>query len=347
MSNQTGPFASTIKAARIALILTLVVMGLACLAAVADTVVEAFGDNADFNRIVRDVVSAVGTLVIAAWALVAFGLVRVLIANEVAVYNTANRLERLDGTVKKNTDLLKQLHALAKLSDGPKSLLCRADEMDAFREAIHHDLTTEDYDSVSELINKIEEIPGYAAEAKILRAEAVDYQDSSMEQKVQAAVSRVERFIGECDWARALGEAQRLGGLFGGNETITELPAKIHIARAKHKRDLLQAYGEATRKNDVDRSIELLKELDAYLTPQEAGALSESARGVFKARLNNLGVQFAIYVEDQQWADAIAAGQQIVREFPNSRMAQEVKQKTATLQARADAASTADTPSKS
>ena len=338
MPNPTGPFASTIKASRIALILTLIIMGLACLASITDAVMEALSENPEFNLIVRRAVLAVGTLVVAAWAIVAFGLVRVLIANEVAVYNTASRLERLDTATKKNNDLLKQLHSLAKLSDGPRSLLCRGDEMEAFREAIHHGLTSEDYDAVSDLISKIEAMPGYAAEAKILRAEAVDYQDSSMEQKVQAAVARVERFIEQCDWARALREAQRLGGLFGGNETIAELPKTIHIARTTHKRDLLQAYGEATRKNDVDRSIELLKELDAYLTPQEASALSESARGVFKARLNNLGVQFAIYVEDEQWADAIAAGQQIVREFPNSRMAEEVKQKTATLEARADAA---------
>jgi hypothetical protein len=338
MANQTGPFASTTKASRIALILTLVVMGLACLAALTDVVLEAFSESPDLELIIPRAVFAVGTLVVAAWALVAFGLVRVMIANEVANYNSASRLERLDTAIKKNNDQLKQLHAMAKLSDGPKSLLCRPDEMEAFREAIHRGLTTEDYDGVSELITKIEELPGYAAEAKVLRAEAVDYQDSSMEQKVQAAVARVQRFVEQCDWGRALQEAQRLGGLFGGNETISELPKKIHIARAKHKRDLLQAYGEATRKNDVDRSIELLKELDAYLTPQEASALSESARGVFKARLNNLGVQFAIYVEDEQWADAIAAGQQIVREFPNSRMAQEVKQKTATLEARAESA---------
>ena len=344
MSNQTGPFASTTRAARIALILTLVVMGLACLGSLADMILEAISDSPDVDRIVGSATAAVGSLVIAGWAIVGFGLVRVLIANEVAVYNGASRLERLDGATKKNTDLLRQLLALAKLSDGTKSLLCRGDEMEAFRETIHHSLTAEDYDAVSELLARIEKIPGYEAEVKALRAEAVEYQDSSMEQKVQAAVSRVERFIGECDWARALQEAQRLDGLFGGNETISELPKQVHIARAKHKRDLLQAYGEATRKNDVDRSIELLKELDVYLTPQEASALSESARGVFKARLNNLGVQFAIYVEDEQWAQAIAAGQQIVREFPNSRMAQEVKQKMGTLQSRADAAANADKP---
>ena len=85
---------------------------------------------------------------------------------------------------------------------------------------------------------------------------------------------------------------------------------------------MLQSYGEAVRKKDVDRSIELLHELDIYLTPQEAAALQESARGVFRAKLHQMGVQFAICVTDERWSEAIRAGEDIVREFPNPRMAQ-------------------------
>jgi len=178
-------------------------------------------------------------------------------------------------------------------------------------------------------------VVGYESEARRLLQEVDDYRNATTEQKVQAAINRVESLIEARDWTRALRETQRLGGLFADNAKIAGLPRRIHLARTKHKRDLLQAYGEATRKNDVDRSIDLLRELDAYLTPQEAAALSESARGVFKARLSNLGVQFAIYVEDEQWTQAIAAGQEIIREFPNSRMAQEVREKIPVLQARA------------
>ena len=84
---------------------------------------------------------------------------------------------------------------------------------------------------------------------------------------------------------------------------------------------------EAVRVNDVERSIELLKELDKYLTPQEGAALAESARDVFKKKLHNLGVQFAIAVADQNWSFAVATGEEIVKEYPNSRMAREVHEK--------------------
>jgi len=38
-------------------------------------------------------------------------------------------------------------------------------------------------------------------------------------------------------------------------------------------------------------------------------------------------VQFAISVNAQQWDEAVSAGQEIIREFPTSRMAQEVRGK--------------------
>ena len=112
-------------------------------------------------------------------------------------------------------------------------------------------------------------------------------------------------------------------------------------AQARHKRDLLAAYGEAVRNGDIDRSIELLRDLDKYLTPQEGAAMEESARGVFRAKLHNLGVQFSIRVTEEQWREAVQIGRQIVEEYPNSRMAQEVRMKMETLQALAEKGKTA------
>jgi hypothetical protein len=125
---------------------------------------------------------------------------------------------------------------------------------------------------------------------------------------------------------------QRLLKTMGENPKIRALPEMVREAQTNHKRDLLKTYGEAVKNGDVDKSIELLRELDKYLTPQEGAALEESARGMFRAKLHNLGVQFAIRVTEEQWADALSIGRQIVAEYPNSRMAQEVQLKLETLQ---------------
>ena len=75
--------------------------------------------------------------------------------------------------------------------------------------------------------------------------------------------------------------------------------------------------------------------MDNYLTPTEAAALEESARDVFRARLHNMGVQFSLFVTEQAWHKALKLGKEIIREYPNSRMAEEVRQKIDTLKQRA------------
>jgi len=193
----------------------------------------------------------------------------------------------------------------------------------------------QDYTTAAALIDGLETRFGYADEAARLREEMEQTKRATLEEKIDAAVGRIQQIIDQRNWSLAMRESRRILRLFPENPKVASLPERIERARARHKRELLQEYGEAVRKNDVDRSIDLLKELDLYLTPQEGAALQESARGVFKAKLHNLGVRFAIAVTDQQWAEAVRTGEEIIQEFPNSRMATEVRQKLDVLRGRA------------
>jgi hypothetical protein len=61
-------------------------------------------------------------------------------------------------------------------------------------------------------------------------------------------------------------------------------------------------------------------------------ALQEAARDVFRTKLHNLGVQFAIAVTEKQWIGALEIGQQIINDFPNSKMCEEIRGKLDILQ---------------
>ena len=78
-----------------------------------------------------------------------------------------------------------------------------------------------------------------------------------------------------------------------------------------------------------------LKELDQYLSPAEAKALQASARDVFKDKLLQLGVQFRFAVTEKRWHDALTIGMEIIHDFPNARMAGEVREALDTLRQRA------------
>ncbi|MEM8783700.1 MAG: hypothetical protein AAGE65_12715, partial [Planctomycetota bacterium] len=74
-----------------------------------------------------------------------------------------------------------------------------------------------------------------------------------------------------------------------------------------------------------DGAMKLLKELDKYLQPGEAKQFEEVARGVIGKQRDNLGVQFKLAVHDKEWLNSVRIGEQIIREFPNTRMADEVR----------------------
>jgi hypothetical protein len=275
-------------------------------------------------------------LVVAGWVLVGAGLVRVIVRNAEAVVSAAGRLQRIESVLEDQNAGVKELAALAPLSDQAKAMIFRDREIEALREIVHADLMRQDYDTAERLLDTVADRFGYADEAERLRAEVAESRQATMAEKLDKAVVRVQQIMDRHDWGRALRESQRIARLFPDSAKAAGLTRRVEEARAAHKRALLQNYAEAVRRNDVDRGIQLLKELDLYLTPQEAAALQESARGVFRAKLHNLGVQFAIHVTDERWAEAVTTGEEIVNEFPNSRMAEEVRQKMGLLRSRAE-----------
>ena len=78
---------------------------------------------------------------------------------------------------------------------------------------------------------------------------------------------------------------------------------------------------------------------DGYLTEDDAEQYREVARGVIGKARENLGAQFKMAVQDRQWETAAIVGQRILDEFPNTRMAEEIRSMMDTLRERASAVS--------
>ena len=277
------------------------------------------------------------TLFFAAMVMVlAYGVTLLLASGQDGLAENNDRLGRLESILTSHVETAKRQAEYGMLSDRAKSLIYREHELEALRETVHHDLMQQDYAGAVALIEAVEKDLGYAEEASQLRQQVENARRSTLDEKIDVAVRRVQEAIDRLDWSRALREAQRAGRVFPSDIKVATLADRVNTARSQYKSELLKRYGEAVKKNDVDGGIELLRQLDPYLTPQEAAALQESARGVFRAKLHNLGVQFSISITEQRWTDAIATGEQIVGEYPNSRMAHEVREKLDVLRLRAE-----------
>ena len=269
------------------------------------------------------------------WLAVIYGLVVMATSVEQAASLSASRLARVETLLDQLVTNSSTLIDLSSLTDQAKRLVYREHEAEAFGEAVHRDLARQDFDAALSRIDEVARLGGYASEVQQLRQDVEASRSSTQGEQVQAAVARVQQVIDRREWARARREAAELMRRYSQDANVQSLEERIEAARNQRKRDLLQQYGEAVRKHDIDRGIVLLRELDGYLSPQEGAALAESARGVFRAKLHNLGVQFAICVTDQRWGQAVRTGEEIIHEYPNSRMAQEVREKMDLLKARA------------
>ena len=240
-------------------------------------------------------------------------------------------LERID----QMSILVNMISEQQLLSDRAKSIAFRVKDREALRRAISEEMAKQDWEAALVLADEIERGFGYRGEAARVRQEIDQARQETARRQINDALGTIDRHTRAEQWSAALREADRLMQMFPESEQVRNLPVEIENRRQGHKRQLLSSWTDAVARHDVDGSIEILKQLDTYLTPAEAESMQETARSVFKEKLNNLGKQFSAAVQDHRWIEAIRVGEQVIREFPNSRIAQEVRENMESLRQRA------------
>ncbi|MFO0972364.1 MAG: hypothetical protein U1A27_02845 [Phycisphaerae bacterium] len=281
-------------------------------------------------------IDAVGRAVVIVLLIeVVLGAASVLLKMESSLFRINDTLMDLRDSAERQARSLEAVADQSRLSDLARSIASREQERDLIRRAANEALIGGDLESVYYYADQLEQRHGYKQEASRLRSEVEAHRRDVEERFVEDAVGRVEGLLAGGEWERARSEIDRLTKLHPSVERIQQLPDQFVDRRSDHKRRLLKQWDEAVQRNDIDKGIAILRELDGFLSPNEAAALEESARGVFRAKLHNLGVQFSIAVTDRNWAAALHVGEQIIHEFPNSRMAAEVREHLEALRSRA------------
>jgi hypothetical protein len=223
------------------------------------------------------------------------------------------------------------------LSDRAKSVAFREKDREALRKAIREEMAAKDWDAALVLANGMEREFGYAQEAAALRTEINNNRSEVMQKHIGEAATSVEQHTRAERWSQAVREADQIQQMYPNDPRAKQLSVDIETRRQAHKRQLMDSWKEAVNRKDVDGSIEVLKRLDLYLTPPEAEAMQETARGIFKEKLNILKDQFSAAVQGHRWAEAIKIGDTIIHDFPNSRIALEVRDTMEPLRKRAAA----------
>jgi len=210
------------------------------------------------------------------------------------------------------------------LSDDARRVLYRNRERELLRRAIEEDISARDWNAAIILCNELADRFGYRADAADFRRRIEQARAKTLNEEVAAAIGGLDTLIVQRRWTDALAEAGRIQRLYPESPRTEQLSTRVERARHEYRRDLERRFLEASEAERIDEAMELLRELDGYLTEDDAEQYREVARGVIGKARENLGAQFKLAVQDRQWETAAIIGQRILDEFPNTRMAEEI-----------------------
>ncbi|XAL99659.1 hypothetical protein OT109_19025 [Phycisphaeraceae bacterium D3-23] len=225
----------------------------------------------------------------------------------------------------KELSLLNSINERLLLSETAKRIAYRHEDIDLLRSTIKTDIQNHDFDAALVLVNEIGSTYGHKEEAEEYREQVIYARTTEMETKVDRALAKLDETLARHDFDSAGNEALKIQRLYSDSPRVKDVHRKVSHARDQYKHDLEREFLEAAKVDDVDRAMDLLKVLDRYLSEQEAGPFRETARGIIGKKRENLGVQFKIAIHDKEWLRAVAVGEHIIREFPNTRMADEAR----------------------
>ena len=244
-----------------------------------------------------------------------------------ALRDNSSKLEEVTGALEKIRAGLVQINHSTRLSETAKAIAFRDEEKRSLREAVFEKLQQHDFDAAYEIIDEIANRSEYKELAEQLRTQADAYHNATDQERISQVIAHIEKLFEDCQWTKASTQIEGLIKAYPDSEKAKAMRQRLLDSKQERKKILLAAWDDAIQRQDIDRSLEILKELDQYLSPNEGLALQEAARDVFKTKLHNLGMQFSMSVTEKRWANALEIGQQIVSEFPNSRMAEEIREK--------------------
>ena len=272
------------------------------------------------------------------WASAVYAVFAVLMLGREAVQRLETAGEKLDNITElmsRQGTLLMGISQGVRLSDTAKEIVFRDAEQMELGEAALNKLHQHDFEDAEAMIAAMAEQPKYRDLAARLKRMADKYRNATEEGRVAQIITHIEELMDQFLWAQASVQIDNLIKTFPYSEKAKTMHARLQERKDWHKRELLAEWDQAVRNKDTDRGLEILKELDLYLTPAEALALQESAATVFRTKLHNLGVEFSVAVAEKNWKKAFQTGKVIVQNFPNSRMAAEIRSKMDILQERA------------
>jgi hypothetical protein len=222
-----------------------------------------------------------------------------------------------------------------QMSENAKRILFRDRELDLIRNTIQADIESEDFHAALVLCDQMANVFGAVEEAEEMRTNVQEIIHQHHEERIHEELNQLNELISNRQWVESYQFAARLRRLYPESPLLHELEQNIADMRTEYGHALEDRFLSAAKNDNVEDAMILLRELDKYLTPEDARRFRDTANSVIKTYRESLGAKFKMAVNDHRWQQAIEFGGELVAQFPNTKMAEEIKDILNTIQVRA------------
>lgn len=257
-------------------------------------------------------------------AILATAPIALMMANDRANPNMKARL----ATASQADEMIRLVRAIndrAALSDDARRVLGRTSEREMLMQEIENATTRQDWAAAGVLARELADRAGFPEDADRLRRKIETARVTAREASVKEEISYLDGLILQRRWDVAFADAARISRLYPDSPVAGDLARRVDYARAQVKEDLQSKFLEAAKNDRATDAMEILRDLDQYLSEAEAEPLREAARQVIGRVRDNLGADFKRCLQDKQFRRAAEIGERIMAEFPNTRMAEEIR----------------------
>ena len=222
-----------------------------------------------------------------------------------------------------------------QMSENAKRVLFRDRELSVLRNTVQEDIERGEFHSALVVCDQMATVFGAVEESEVLRTKVQTIIHNFHDARICEEVEKLENMLADRKWVEAYQDAARLRRLFPESPQLHGLEQRISDVRIHYRHDLEARFLEAASCENVEQAMKLLRELDGYLTPDEARKFRDTATGVITKYRDTLGARFKMAVSDRRWEEAIEFGEVITQQFPNTKMAEEVQTMLETIRIRA------------
>ena len=221
-----------------------------------------------------------------------------------------------------------------QMSENAKRVLFRDRELSILRNTVQEDIARGEFHSALVLCDQMAAIFGAVEEAEVLRSKVQTIIHEFHDARISEEVEKLEKMLTSHKWVEAYQDAARLRRLFPESPRLHEIEQRIADVRIQYRHELESRFLQAAQLEDVEKAMKLLRELDGYLTPDEARRFRDTATEVISKYRDSLGARFKMAVSDRRWQEAIEFGEVIIQQFPNTKMTEEVQSMLETIRTR-------------